>query len=67
MAANKFIVSILEDGKISVKSVGGFDKTTHESADDFLAMMQELAGGPFSVRKNIAKPNERKTEQHHTQ
>lgn len=66
MAANKFVISVLADGKISTESVGGFDATTHKSADDFLAALQELTGGTFIVKKNLPKPHEHKTESHHS-
>lgn len=66
MAANKFVMEVLSDGKISVESVGGFAGTVHKDADELLRDMQKLAGGAFTVRKKVQKPNERKIETHHT-
>ena len=61
---NEFEITILEDGKISVKSIGGFSSTIHKDADAFLAFIKELAGGEVTTKK--ATPNLGNPQQGHT-
>lgn len=48
---NTFQVEVLADGRIKITSPGGFSPEIHASADEFLAMIQELAGGPVETKK----------------
>lgn len=63
---NNFDVEVMPDGKIKVTSTGGFNKETHNDADEFLALVKSLAGGETVTRKLPPKPQERHTHQHHT-
>ena len=66
--ANEFQIEILEDGKISIRSVGSFDKTVHRDADEFLEMIKELAGGEVEVKKlQPGLGQHTHTHQHHKQ
>lgn len=49
---NQFVIEILPDGKIKVTSPGGFSREMHQDADDFLAFIKDLAGGPCETKVN---------------
>ena len=51
MKDNTFIIEVLEDGKISVKTAG-FGKTKHIDADDFLDSLLTEMGGPVTTKEN---------------
>lgn len=52
---NEFNVEVLEDGRIKVTSPEGFSPELHLKAEEFLAMLEGLAGG--SVETKTLKPN----------
>ncbi|GAG25665.1 unnamed protein product [marine sediment metagenome] len=44
--SDKIIVTILEDGRIKTETKGTISSVNHQSADEFMAGVKELAGGP---------------------
>jgi hypothetical protein len=47
---NRFDVSILEDGTVSIKTQG-FSAEVHKSADDLLDMVADMVGGVKETKK----------------
>ena len=70
MPDNEFILENLADGRIKVTSTGGFDQEIHQSAEDFLQYVKDLAGGKVETKKNqqhLHSPHHShaKGQQHH--
>lgn len=45
-----FDIEILADGTIKATAAGAFAPEVHQSADDFMALLEELAGGKVETK-----------------
>ena len=70
MAANRFILEVVEDGKVKVDSAGSFDGQTHKDADEILQFIKDAMGGEcVRTRKEQGTLNpqqNQKKQQHRT-
>ena len=53
---DKMTIEILDDGTISVKT-SSISQKNHISADEFLSLVQDMAGGEVTTKKAKSSPS----------